>query len=140
MDLWVESNLLMEKAREKLDAARSLLKDGFYADSISRAYYSAFLSLKSVLLLLGEEPKTHEGARRMLGLLLVREGLVEKKYSRIFSELMNAREEGDYTPIVDFSRQEAESLIEKAQTFLVEMERVRREIRDKEQKLKETTR
>lgn len=96
--------------------------------------------MKSVLLLLGEEPKTHEGARRMLGLLLVRESLIDRKYSRIFSELMNAHEESNYTPILDFSLQEARNLIGKAQEFIEEMERVRKEIKNREQKLKKATR
>jgi len=93
-----------------------------------------------VLLLLGEEPKTHEGTRRMLELLLVREGLIDRKYSRIFSELMNAHEESNYTPILDFSLQEARNLIGKAQEFIEEMERVRKEIKNREQKLKKATR
>lgn len=76
----------------------------------------------------------------MLGLLLVRESLTDKRYSRIFSELMNAHEESNYTPILNFSLQEARNLIEKAQEFIEEMERVRKEIKNREQKLRKATR
>ncbi len=66
----------------------------------------------------------------------MREGLTDKKYSRIFSELMNAREESDYMPITDYDEEETVNLIEKAKGFLKEMERIRNIIRQREQKLR----
>lgn len=50
-----------ELAKEKLEAAKYLLKGKFYRDSASRAYYAMFHAAKSVLLLKGLEPKTHRG-------------------------------------------------------------------------------
>ena len=40
----------IDKSREKLSAAKALLKDGFIDDSISRAYYSMFHAASAVLL------------------------------------------------------------------------------------------
>jgi len=40
----------IEKSREKLDAAKTLLREGFIDDAISRAYYSMFHAASAVLL------------------------------------------------------------------------------------------
>ena len=53
----------------------------------------------------------------------------------MFSELMNAREEGDYVPILEFEDEEVEELIQDAERFVEEMERVRGRIRVKEEKM-----
>jgi hypothetical protein len=39
----------IEKSNEKLDAAKTLLREGFIDDAISRAYYSMFHAASAVL-------------------------------------------------------------------------------------------
>jgi len=44
-----EKLVLMERAGEKLEVARSLLEDGFYSDAVSRAYYAMFYAARALL-------------------------------------------------------------------------------------------
>ena len=56
-----EIKIRLEKAKEKLKAAKYLLNGGFFDDAISRAYYAVFHVAKAILLLFNEDPETHEG-------------------------------------------------------------------------------
>lgn len=41
---------LMQKAKESLEAAKSLCRDGFYGFSVVRSYYSIFYVVEALLL------------------------------------------------------------------------------------------
>jgi uncharacterized protein (UPF0332 family) len=53
--------LLLERAASKLSAANVLLKDGYYDDAVSRAYYSMHFAARTLLLTKDITPKTHKG-------------------------------------------------------------------------------
>jgi uncharacterized protein (UPF0332 family) len=72
----------IEKSQEKLNAAKTLLKDGFIDDAISRAYYSMFHAASAVLLSEGITVESHSALKTMFGLHLVRTGKIDKKFSR----------------------------------------------------------
>ena len=38
-----EKQILMDRAYEKLEVAKSLLENGFFSDAVSRAYYVEFV-------------------------------------------------------------------------------------------------
>ena len=75
----------IEKAIEKLNAAKSLLKEGFVDDAISRAYYCIFHSASALLFADGITVKTHDGLKTMFGLHFVKTGKVDEKYARWLS-------------------------------------------------------
>jgi uncharacterized protein (UPF0332 family) len=52
------------------------------------------------------EPRSHEGALRLLGLHFIREGIIEKGVAQVFSKLMKFREEADYNPVSMFSKED----------------------------------
>ena len=60
------------RARESLRAAETLTRDGFYADAISRAYYSLLHAAKAGLHVHDVVAESHAAVRRMFGLHLVK--------------------------------------------------------------------
>lgn len=70
---------MIEKGEEKLKSARILLDNNQIEDSISRSYYAAYLTTKALLLLLGSSPKNHGGMITMVGLKIIKEGLLPPK-------------------------------------------------------------
>jgi uncharacterized protein (UPF0332 family) len=81
----------LSSAKEKFESAEILFKKKLFADSVSRSYYAVFLSAKSVLLLINEDTKTHNGLRMIFGLRFVKTKMIEKKYAKILNDLNNAR-------------------------------------------------
>ena len=82
---------------------------------------------RQLLLTKGLEPKSHEGALRLLGLHFIKEGLFEPRASHLFSKLMKYREEADYNPSYMFTkedfvefRKETEELSNEIKAYLQE--------------------
>jgi uncharacterized protein (UPF0332 family) len=53
------------RARESLRAAKTLTRDGLYADAISRAYYAILHSAKAALHVHDIAAESHAAVRRM---------------------------------------------------------------------------
>ena len=113
----------MEKAHEKLAAARSLARDQHYDDAISRAYYAMFHSAGAVLLSLGITVDSHSALKAMFGLHLVKTGEIRREYGKSLSRLKDDRENGDYDIFTDFGADDAQKAISKAEGFVAEMKR-----------------
>jgi uncharacterized protein (UPF0332 family) len=119
--------LQLEKAEERLEAAKYLLEGEYYEDAVSRAYYSMYYATRAILTLKNIEPKTHEGLLSKFGLHVIRESDVEEYYGKALKFAKEEREKSDYDAAVEISEEEAELLIDDAEKFL---ERIRRAIRE----------
>jgi len=98
-----------------------------FADAISEAYYAMFHAAKSLLALKEIYPKTHTGVVAQFGLQFVNEGLIEELYAKSLAKAQTRREKADYDIYYEPSKEEAESVIEDAENFLV---RIKDAIRD----------
>jgi len=78
----------MDRANEAIRASNLLFENGFLRDAISKLYYSLLYSIRALLLTEGLEPKSHEGALRLIGLRFVKPRAFEAKDSHVFSKLM----------------------------------------------------
>jgi len=67
------------KADEKLSAAKSLLKEGFLDDAISRAYYAIFHAASAVLFSERINAESHSALKDMFGLHFVKTGQDREK-------------------------------------------------------------
>jgi uncharacterized protein (UPF0332 family) len=65
----------LDRAAEAIAAATLLYENGYISDAVSRLYYFVLYNIRALLLSKGLEPRSHEGALRLLGLHFVREGL-----------------------------------------------------------------
>ena len=115
----------IDRANDAIRAANLLFENGFVRDGVSKLYYSLLYNIRALLLTVGLEPKSHEGALRLFGLYFVKLGVFEAKDSHIFSKLMKFREEADYNPSYSFSpedftefKSEAEGMMQKITNHL----------------------
>lgn len=113
----------IEKSKEKLDAAKSLFKDGFVDDAISRAYYSMFHAASAVLFSEGITVESHSALKTMFGLRFANTGKIDKKFGRWLNKLKDERENGDYDIFTSFDIDDARTAIGEAEEFFEEMKR-----------------
>ncbi|MBI4594969.1 MAG: HEPN domain-containing protein [Candidatus Tectomicrobia bacterium] len=113
----------INKAVEKLDAAKSLLESGFIDDAISRAYYCMFHAASAVLLTEGVSVESHSAPKTMFGLRLVKSGKIAAKYGKWLNKLKDERENSDYDVFTSFEEEDAIDAVNEAEEFLVEMKR-----------------
>jgi len=105
-------------AEEKLDVARELFIASHYDDAVSRAYYVMFYSAKAALLEIGVTTRSHSGVVSQFSQHFVKTGQVERRYIRMLTQAMQARETSDYDPMVRAFKLEAEHTIADAEVFL----------------------
>ncbi len=113
----------VERAKEAYKSANILFENDLIKDAISRLYYYALHMVRALLFTKGFEPKSHEGASRLLSLYFIKEGIFEPEIAHIFSRLMKYREEADYNPFYVFSKEDFLSYKEEAEKLAEEIEK-----------------
>ena len=115
----------MARAHEKLEVAKRLLAEDFYADAVSRAYYAMFYAARALLAERDVYPKTHRGVISQFGLLFVKTGQFEREIFDFFVRAQEDREEADYGVLAEIEAEEVKELIEGAAVFVQECENMR---------------
>lgn len=105
------------RADQALAAADHLASGGFFADAVSRLYYSLLCRVRALLLTVDLDVKSHEGALRQLSQHFVKPGRLAPESSHLFSRLMKYREEADYNPSYVFTEGDVRSLRRECTTF-----------------------
>lgn len=82
-------------------------------------YYAAraLLSIKNIF------PKTHKGVISQFGLKFVKEGIIGDTHLKAMSNARESRERADYGIGYKFKKEEAESIINNAQSFLEQVKK-----------------
>jgi hypothetical protein len=96
----------LARADTALAAADHLARGGFSADAVSRLYYSLLFRVRALLLTKDLEPRSHEGALRLLSLHFVKSGRLDREAAHLFSRLMKYREEADYTASIEYTAED----------------------------------
>ncbi|MFT7033273.1 MAG: hypothetical protein ACJA2S_001779 [Cyclobacteriaceae bacterium] len=100
----------IETARNTLDAAKVLAENGFWNSVVNRLYYAAFYAVNSLLVKNEIYTKSHSGVKGQFSLLFIKSGKLDKKYGRLFAELYDWRQRGDYENLVDYTKEMVEPL------------------------------
>ncbi|MBI5442576.1 MAG: HEPN domain-containing protein [Deltaproteobacteria bacterium] len=72
----------LDQAREAVEAARILLREGSLRASVNRSYYGMFYAVLALLALRKQETSRHSGAIALFNRLFVHEGLLPKELSK----------------------------------------------------------
>ena len=107
-----------ERALECLGAAALCREGGFYADSVSRAYYAMMHGAKSALAARGVSANSHSGVMNRFGLNLVQENAIESEWAIQFRESLYDRNRADYDAAAVFTEADAWEACDRAAAFL----------------------
>lgn len=111
------AELEIKNSRERLEAAKLLLKNGKIADSINRAYYAMFHVARALLFHHDIEPKIHEDVIREFSRIIGEEKIMDRKFAKNFRQVFVTRESVGYRVRV-FLDQEAREAFNKAKEFI----------------------
>lgn len=112
----------VERAKERIKEAKILFQEKHYGGAISRAYYGFFEAAHAALITKGISAKTHAGVIALFSLHFVKTDQIPAKFIRFFKQAKEAREEADYAFLKDFTKEEAERIIQTAEDFVKEIE------------------
>ena len=106
------------RATESMGAARSCLRDDYYADTVSLAFYVILHAARAVLQFHGVTAESHTGVRRKFGLHIVRTGLVEREWAAALADSADERIVSDYDAETELDEPDARDACERADAFL----------------------
>ena len=86
----------INKSLRTYKEAKSLGENEYWTGAASRLYYSCFYIVLALLIKNGISVSTHNGVKTEFYKQYIKTGVIDKKYSRLYSDLMNKRQEGDY--------------------------------------------
>jgi uncharacterized protein (UPF0332 family) len=109
----------MTRAKETLEDARILADTGRWNACVNRLYYACFYAVSALLVRHGLSSSKHTGVRSLFNRHYVKTGKIPKDLARIYNDLFERRQEGDYIDFVSFLESqvlpwisEAEKLVE----------------------------
>lgn len=123
-----------KRGLESLEAAEVLTEAGWAADAISRAYYAVLHASKAPLLVEDVTADSHAAVRRLVGLHLVKTGILEREWAACLAEILDDRLVADYDVETVFTPEGARLEVRRARDF---QKRIKRFLLDKGFRLKE---
>ena len=108
----------MTRANETLEDARILANAARWNASVNRLYYACFYAVSALLVRHGLSSSKHTGVRSLFNRQYVKTGKVPKDLARIYNDLFERRQEGDYIDFVSFQESQALPWISKAEQFI----------------------
>lgn len=108
----------LEMAGERLLSSKVLLDAGSYKASIGRSYYAMFTAVRALLAMDGQDFSKHAGVISYFQKEYIKNGKMDKKYSKYISQAFQIRNNSDYADFFLVSLQDAKEQYEKAKEFL----------------------
>lgn len=113
-----ESEALLQKARDNLAVARSLLSNGYTYFAASPAYYAMFYVAQALLGVLGQSYRKHSAVIAAFGQEYTKSGKLDSKFHRWLIAAQNYRNLGDYGIESHVSNADAEAVCSWAKEFI----------------------
>jgi len=113
----------LDRARDDLETASELLKVSRWRGAVNRAYYTVFHVASAALLWLDIERSRHAGVQAAFNEFLIKPGLIEIEYGRIYRTAREWREDQDYSIAArQLDEMTAVQIVHDAERFVTRLE------------------
>ena len=117
-----EVQSLVQKARDSVQAAELLAREGFTDFCVSRAYYAMFYVAEALLLERDLSFSSHAGVIAAFGKEFARSGALDPKFHRYLIDAQDSRQVGDYGVGPAVSAAQAQKILDWARAFITAAE------------------
>ena len=108
----------LARADETLEDARILAESGRWNACVNRLYYACFYAVSALLILEGISSSKHSGIRSLSNRDFVKTEKIPKEIAKIYNDLFERRQEGDYIDFVTFEEKQVMPWIPKAEKLI----------------------
>lgn len=108
----------LEKAEDALVEAKDCISLNHWNLAANRLYYAVYYASSALLISAGHAAKTHEGTIGMIGQHYVRTGILANEDGSLLARLQNMRHTGDYDDFLDWTQEDVEPYISKAEAYI----------------------
>ncbi len=113
-----------EKAEDSLLSAEREFDAGALVFSINRLYYALYYAVSAVLLRKEFTFSKHSGVRAAFHREIIKTGLMNTEWGRLYDQLFEDRHEGDYVALTDFDKLYVEEKLTQCRQFLLILKKV----------------
>lgn len=108
----------LSKAQETLEEAHILADTSHWNACVNRLYYACFYAVSALLIQNRFSSSKHSGVRSFFNFHFVKPGKVSKEVAKIYNDLFERRQEGDYEDFITFETSDVISWISEAELFV----------------------
>lgn len=108
----------IQKAYQSLEEAKILAGLNHWNTVANRLYYSCFYIVNALFSKYNLITKTHSGTKAEFHKLFIKTGIFDKSFGKLYSELLDKRQEGDYQDFFSLEKEDIEPLVETTQKFI----------------------
>jgi len=108
----------LKRARETLKDACILADAGRWNPCVNRLYYACFYAVSALLIQEGLSSSKHTGLRSLFNRHFVKTNKIPKEKARIYNDLFERRQEGDYVDFIDFDESQVLLWFPEAESFV----------------------
>jgi len=121
-------NYRIEKSNETFEVAELLYDNSKWNSTINRLYYACFYAITALLVKNEIETKSHSGVKTQFFLNFVKTKKIDIKYGKLYSDLFDWRQKGDYGDFFDFEMKNVKPIMKPTSELL---ELIKKEIEKK---------
>jgi uncharacterized protein (UPF0332 family) len=114
----------MQRAKETLLEADTLINGQFYNAAVNRLYYACYYAVIALLSKNEISAQTHQGVKQMFSMHFIATEKIDKKYSTFYSRLFNDRMSGDYDDFLVYDNKMLAILRPQAEEFILVIESI----------------
>ena len=107
----------IERSSESFQDAKLLAENERWRSCINRLYYSSFHIINALLFLDDIFPKTHDGLKTKFFQNYIKTGLIDVELGKVYSRLIDWRQESDYAVFVEFEKTDVLPLLDSVAKF-----------------------
>ncbi|HVS93030.1 MAG TPA: HEPN domain-containing protein [Mucilaginibacter sp.] len=111
----------LSKSDEALHDAIILAQNQSWNACINRLYYACYYAVSALLLKNDISTHTHAGLKTQFNQFFIKPGKIDKQFGKLYADLMDWRQKGDYGDMFDFDRKSVEPLFEPVEQFITEI-------------------
>lgn len=108
----------LDRARETFEEALLMQREEHWNTCANRLYYACFYAVTALLTRNGLSSSKHTGVKALFNQHFVKTGQVSRENGKLYNQLFEDRQEGDYVDFVLFDRETVEPWIPKVEQFI----------------------
>ncbi|CAN5730054.1 HEPN domain-containing protein [soil metagenome] len=116
-------NYRIGKAKETLRAAQVLIENNLWNSAVNRLYYACFYAVSALLEHSALTAKTHTGVKSQFFLHFVKAGKISMELGKLYADLFDGRQKGDYNDFYDFEEETVVALFQSSKELLRKIEK-----------------
>ena len=114
----------LKKAKDTFAEISILTDNKLWRNAANRLYYACFYAANALLIKDGHQTHSHNGVKSLLSMNYIKENKIDKGLIKLYGQLFNIRQRGDYEDWVIIEEEDISPLIEPAKKFIDEIEKL----------------